>query len=322
MQKSVRTATGRAPERRAARTSRAGLRRTRSSPGIRRAGWQHAGSHRRTARRGACPLKLHCARHTFASLALASGKSVRWVASQLGQANSELTLRARAPRGGTGPLLPRLGDTQRHPDGTRRAHDADTRKPRGQLPDGARETWSTRPDSNRRQPRWQRRRGVNGSDDLRRRPCRSLQGAAQSGNRDGPTALYGPRRAAPGCTGSRTSARDPPHPPFKSAARAGAPGAQPELDLCWGLDRPLCRLLARAPGLCQGRRAGRSGGRANSASGIPGARCPARVRFLAELTTRSGMMARSSRVGHSLARDQACPQSGRWRRARRSARLS
>ncbi len=48
---------------------------------------------RRASNHGVRPLKLHCARHTFASLALASGKSIRWVASQLGHANPELTLR-------------------------------------------------------------------------------------------------------------------------------------------------------------------------------------------------------------------------------------
>jgi len=42
------------------------------------------------------PLKLHCTRHTYASLALASGKSVKWVAEQLGHASPELTLRVYA----------------------------------------------------------------------------------------------------------------------------------------------------------------------------------------------------------------------------------
>ena len=35
---------------------------------------------------------MHCARHTWASLALASGKSVRWVADQLGHGSPALTL--------------------------------------------------------------------------------------------------------------------------------------------------------------------------------------------------------------------------------------
>ena len=45
---------------------------------------------------GVRPFKLHCTRHTYASLALAAGKSVRWVAEQLGHANPELTLRTYA----------------------------------------------------------------------------------------------------------------------------------------------------------------------------------------------------------------------------------
>ncbi len=48
---------------------------------------------RRAAKEGVRPLRLHDARHTFASHALAAGKSVRWVAAQLGHANPELTLR-------------------------------------------------------------------------------------------------------------------------------------------------------------------------------------------------------------------------------------
>jgi len=42
------------------------------------------------------PLRLHAARHTFATLALQAGKSVRWVADQLGHADPALTLRAYA----------------------------------------------------------------------------------------------------------------------------------------------------------------------------------------------------------------------------------
>jgi hypothetical protein len=42
------------------------------------------------------PLRLHCARHTWASLALEAGKFVRWVADQLGWADPVLTLRVLA----------------------------------------------------------------------------------------------------------------------------------------------------------------------------------------------------------------------------------
>jgi hypothetical protein len=41
-------------------------------------------------------LKLHCTRHTWASLALVSGKNVRWVANQLGHASPMLTLQTYA----------------------------------------------------------------------------------------------------------------------------------------------------------------------------------------------------------------------------------
>jgi integrase len=42
------------------------------------------------------PVQAHCTRHTYASLALAAGKSLRWVAEQLGHSNPELTLRTYA----------------------------------------------------------------------------------------------------------------------------------------------------------------------------------------------------------------------------------
>ncbi len=42
------------------------------------------------------PFKFHAARHTYASLALASGKSVRWTANQLGNTSPILTLKTYA----------------------------------------------------------------------------------------------------------------------------------------------------------------------------------------------------------------------------------
>lgn len=45
---------------------------------------------------GIRPLKLHSTRHTWATLALASGKSIRWVANQLGHADPAMTLRVYA----------------------------------------------------------------------------------------------------------------------------------------------------------------------------------------------------------------------------------
>jgi len=51
---------------------------------------------RRAQKYGVRPFKLHAARHTFASLALAAGRSIRWVGEQLGHANPALTLRVYA----------------------------------------------------------------------------------------------------------------------------------------------------------------------------------------------------------------------------------
>ena len=51
---------------------------------------------RRAQKQGVRPLKLHCTRHTWASLALASGKSPKWVASQLGHQDPGFTLRVYA----------------------------------------------------------------------------------------------------------------------------------------------------------------------------------------------------------------------------------
>ncbi len=51
---------------------------------------------RRAQKAGVRPLKLHSTRHTYASVTLAAGKSVRWVAEQLGHSNAAFTLRVYA----------------------------------------------------------------------------------------------------------------------------------------------------------------------------------------------------------------------------------
>jgi hypothetical protein len=87
---------------------------------------------RKAEAEGVRPLRLHDARHTYASLALASGKSVRWVAAQLGHANPELTLRVYAhalPEEETDLSFLDFGGTKRHPRGTELRAATATRKP-------------------------------------------------------------------------------------------------------------------------------------------------------------------------------------------------
>ena len=47
-------------------------------------------------KRGVRPLRLHDCRHTYATLALEAGRSLRFAAEQLGHANPALTLRQYA----------------------------------------------------------------------------------------------------------------------------------------------------------------------------------------------------------------------------------
>jgi integrase len=92
--------------------------------------WQRL--RRNAHKKGVRPLRLHDSRHTYASLALASGKSVRWVASQLGHSNPELTLRvyAHALREEETDLsFLDFGGTRRHPRGTGLRAAAGMRKP-------------------------------------------------------------------------------------------------------------------------------------------------------------------------------------------------
>ena len=87
---------------------------------------------RKAQAKGVRSLRLHDARHTFASLALAAGKSVRWVASQLGHANPELTLRVYAHamrKEETDLSFLDFRGTKRHPRGTKRRGVANTKKP-------------------------------------------------------------------------------------------------------------------------------------------------------------------------------------------------
>ncbi len=74
----------------------------------------------------------HDARHTFASLALAAGKSLRWVAQQLDHANPELTLRVYAHElreEETDLSFLDFGGTKRHPRGTERKRAVAMKKP-------------------------------------------------------------------------------------------------------------------------------------------------------------------------------------------------
>jgi integrase len=57
-------------------------------------GWQRLRRH--FAERRVRPLTLHSARHTWATLALRAGKSIRWIAEQLGHSDPAITLRIYA----------------------------------------------------------------------------------------------------------------------------------------------------------------------------------------------------------------------------------
>ena len=57
-------------------------------------GWQRL--RRQFAKDGVRPLTLHSARHTWATLALRAGKSIRWIAEQLGHSDPAITLRIYA----------------------------------------------------------------------------------------------------------------------------------------------------------------------------------------------------------------------------------
>jgi integrase len=90
---------------------------------------------RKAQKAGVRPLRLHDARHTFASLALASGKSISWVSNQLGHASPETTLRVYAHALSEEETdlsfldFDTPDDTKRHPRGTRAVAVGGNRKP-------------------------------------------------------------------------------------------------------------------------------------------------------------------------------------------------
>ncbi len=51
---------------------------------------------RRAQKQGVRPFVFHATRHSYATLAIEDGRSIRWVAEQLGHADPAMTLRAYA----------------------------------------------------------------------------------------------------------------------------------------------------------------------------------------------------------------------------------
>ncbi len=118
---------------------------------------------RRAQAFGVRPLKLHCARHTWATLALHAGKSVRWVADQLGHADPALTLRVYAhamPQQETDLSFAEFGstdlnggvETDANPIPSRYQDDVTLRKASRNTLDLDEESWHAGRDSNPRPP--------------------------------------------------------------------------------------------------------------------------------------------------------------------------
>ena len=102
---------------------------------------------RKSQARGVRPLRLHDARHTFASLALAAGKSVKWTATQLGHSDPAMTLRvyAHALREEETDLsFLDFGGTKRHPRGTNVPGVTQSRSRRTATPRTARDSMARR----------------------------------------------------------------------------------------------------------------------------------------------------------------------------------
>jgi len=122
---------------------------------------------RRAQKLGVRPLKLHAARHTFATLALEAGRSLRFVAEPLGHANPALTLRVHAhavPVEGGDLEFADFGSTQdpsarsTEPTGDVSGSGSGFRtrqRPRRHCAGALQECWSTRRDLNPRPSRWQ-----------------------------------------------------------------------------------------------------------------------------------------------------------------------
>ena len=141
-------------------------------------------------------------RHTYASLALASGKSIRWVAAQLGHSNPELTLRVYGyamPEEDVDLSFLDFGGTKRHPRGTKRIGASAMKKPHRVTPrrgfgimeretgSAGQRSWPCACDcvaANRRPSAWETEPRVRSNAYLQLLRCMRLQGAAQSGTGD------------------------------------------------------------------------------------------------------------------------------------------
>ena len=135
---------------------------------------------RRAVRKGVRPLPLHAARHSWASLALSAGRSVKWVADQLGHADPALTLRVYAhlmPSEERDLSFASFGPTatarhnQTAPDGTGPGEGDSVDDP------SAREYWHAGRDSNPRPPGSKPAQGARNTCGIARRSLSEPYGA-------------------------------------------------------------------------------------------------------------------------------------------------